>query len=287
MQELHDCLRDLGAEIPISTLKRWAYQKDKDRTLISAPKKRGKGKGKGSVAHWSINALAEAAGIWELRSRAQRRKIPRTAVIRRVQRFAKEVYTHPTLLLSIPDDTADDFDPPLAEVSFALDCPADVEPYLIPYIITMEKARHRWDLREKALVTFRWNKSAKAAGRPGSGASTRALLGVSVTAAPGREEELHFLVDNKDVREHVLESRGQRRKLRAMSPREFKDRGLGITKLIVWPLAVKPIKIDKDENYESALAKYRDELPRDQLRAALRLAYWVETQKKRSAVYDV
>ncbi len=199
--------------------------------------------------------------------------------IRRVQRFAKEAYTHPIVLLSIPEDTDEDVDPPLEGVTFTLESPADVEPFLIPHITAMEKAFHGWNLSRPAIVTFDWSASVRGADRSSS-SSTRELFGVSVDVAPRAEDEIRFLVGGTDVRAYMLKSRQTMRDLRASARKAFEEGRGKIKTRLKWPLAVKSLpRIEKNDEYETVLKKYRAEHSPETLKALLRLAYWQESNK--------
>jgi hypothetical protein len=99
--------------------------------------------------------------------------------IKEVQKCAAKVRTHPTVILSIPDDTGDEHDPPTEDVIFsvAVNCRPSLDRFIIPYVITTEKVRRGLTNDQPAVVTFKWSGSAAAVDRS-SAASTRELLGV-------------------------------------------------------------------------------------------------------------
>ena len=131
------------------------------------------------------------------------------------------MHTHPTVLLSIASDTDEGADPPIEKVRFALECPIDVEPFLIPYIIAMQKAFHLWPLWEPALIMFNWSESARKADPKGH--TSQRDLWVSINVAPRNKDELRFLVGGTDVRADMLHSRQIMRDLRTSDRKAFEE----------------------------------------------------------------
>ena len=219
VSELRDRLHTLGVDVSTRTLQRWAEQ-----GLIPRPEPpRGKGRGKGSISMWPEQAICAAAGVWMLRGGLGPHWSRRTMgwmTIEEVRKYAAKVRTHPTVELSIPEDTREDDDPPFEDVIFSVsvNCPPRLAPFIIPYVIATEKARRGWGLDQPAVVTFNWSGSAKAVDRS-SAAATRELLGVSVDPAHSGNDELRFLVGGEDVREWMSGDRAIHRNLRKELPR--------------------------------------------------------------------
>jgi hypothetical protein len=219
IDELRDSLLTLGVNIPERTLWRWAQ-----KGLIPSPEKRGLGRGKGTtVSVWRDNAVWQAAGIWALRAgfgNNWSRSEMNAETIKTVQQLAAKVYGHPKVLLSIPDNTSDDDDPPVEDVAFSVsaDCPPKLEPFIIPYVTAILKAFWSWRLKEPALITFVWRNSAT---KSESGTIERPICKVSLGEAPHAKDELRFIVDGRDVREWLLQDRALMRALRQRNPPFF------------------------------------------------------------------
>jgi len=274
VSELRDRLHTLGVDVSTRTLQRWAKQE-----LIPQPDPpRGKGRGKGSISVWSERAICAAAGVWMIRGGLGghwSRRILSKETAKKVQHVAAEMYTRPMVLLSLPEDTTDEDDPPLETVTFALDCPPNVEPFLFPYLIATEKARHSWSLGRAAVVSFEWAESAKGTAK-GSHVDTRELIRISVAEAPHGKNELRFLVGGMDVRAYILKSRQIMRDLRASNRMAFEEQGLGIETHAAWPLASNSIRIG-DETWEEVTQKYKKgEVPERERRVRLLWAYHLE-----------
>lgn len=213
--------------------------------------------------------------MWTLRGGKKRKKTPRAITVKKVQHVAAEMYTRPLVLLSLPDNTKDEEEPPLETVTFALDCPPNLEPFLFPYLIATEKARHSWSLERAAVVSFEWAESAKGTAK-GSHVDTRELIRISVAEAPYGKNELRFLVGGTDVRAYILKSRQIMRDLRASNRMAFEERGLGIETRAAWPLASNSIRLG-DETWEEVTQKYKKgEVPEKERRVRLHWAYHLE-----------
>ena len=142
--------------------------------------------------------------------------------IKEVQKFAAKVRTHPTVILSIPDDTRDEHDPRIEDVIFsvAVNCRHSLDRFIIPYVITTEKVRRGLTHDQPAVVTFNWSGSVTAVDRS-SAAPKRELLGISVALAQNGNDELRFVVGGEDVREWMQASRATYRTLRKELPPFF------------------------------------------------------------------
>jgi|GEM_PF-1525690 len=280
VREVQAYLKDyLGFELPEGTLRRWAAE-----GVISAPQRRSMGRG-GSFSHWGGDVPAEAAGVYVLRGGEKRRKTPRATVIKKIQEVAFGIYTHPFVVLSLADDTPDEEDPHLEAVTFELECPPYAEPFLLPYLIATEKARHRWPLERPAIVLFEWAESAR--GRctaeereemPKTAerfASSRELLRVSVADSPHRKDELRFLVGGKDVRETLLESRRVHRASRSRYGERFEEFAGGVPRRVLESLAGHPIRLG-GEKWEKVVQKYKGEVSEREQRVRLRWALHIE-----------
>jgi hypothetical protein len=251
VSELRDHLQALGIEVLERTLMRWA-----DNGLITPPAwPQSRRRRLWSAAPWQERAVWEAAGVWTIRNGSRRhwsRRILSKTTLKKVQRAAAESYEHPTLLLSLPDNTKEEDDPQLDAVAVALECAPNVAPFLRPYLIAFEKARHGWTRGKAATVSFEWAESAK--GAKGEEA-TRELV-VSVTEALHGKDELRFLVGGKDVREHFLEHRQTDRELISKHGPEYRTRVGGVPNGAIWPLASHPIQLG-DDTWEEVYEKYK------------------------------
>ena len=223
MNELRNRLLTLGVYVPKRTLWNWA-----EKELIPSPerreKRRGLGRGKGRTAWvWPESAVWNAAGVWALRAGSgknwSRREIS-SETVKEVQKFAAKVYNHPYVVLSIPHNTRDNYDPSLEDVglSVSVDCPPKLKRFIIPHVTAILKAFWGWRLKEPALITFRWGNSVS---KSESGAFERPLDEVSLGEAPHAKDELRFIVDGRDVRERLLQDRVFMRDLRQSSPPFF------------------------------------------------------------------
>ncbi|MGB9212011.1 MAG: hypothetical protein WCB91_03830, partial [Halobacteriota archaeon] len=186
--------------------------------------------GKTSISASSEQAISTAAGVWMLRGGSGNhwsRRVMSWKTMKQVQKCTAKVRTHPTVELSIPEDTKEDYDPPLEDVTFSVSvsCPPRLEQFIIPYIITTEKARSGWGVDERAVVTFGWSGSAKKKfTKPDRSrwTVTRTLLQVSVDASESDKDELRFFVGGEDVREWMSADRAMLRNLRETLPPFFK-----------------------------------------------------------------
>ncbi|MFZ0011708.1 MAG: hypothetical protein WAL97_07390 [Halobacteriota archaeon] len=254
ISELRNRLIALDVEVSERSLMRWA-----DKKLIAAPAlPEHKRRRLWTAAPWLKDAIWQAAGVWILRDGSSgnwSRRILNEVTVKKVQQVATEMYAHPTVLLSLPDDTKEEDDPPLDAVDFALECAPNVGPYLIPYLVAVEKARHDWPLKKEATVSFEWAESAK--GAKGEEV-TRKLNRVSVTEPLHGKAKLRFFVGEKDVREHFLERRQIHRELIIKNGPEYRIWKGVVPKGCIWPLASKPIHMG-GETSDEVLRKYKKE----------------------------
>ncbi|MGZ4864525.1 MAG: hypothetical protein ACXV5H_04790 [Halobacteriota archaeon] len=243
LNELQKRLTDIHVDIPKNTLRRWVKSE-----LISLSNPR---------------CLEGAVGVWALHKGSGddwSRKVMTDYTVKDVRKFAKKMYTHPNVLLSIPDDTKDDCDPPIEDISFLprVDCPAKIEPFIIPYVIATLKASRGRFLDEPALIVFQWGKLRLYP----NGIYKRFLYGISVQEAPHAKNELRFIIDGQDVRESLLESRAAMRVARASDPENFEKQGLHITTAIGTSLAPEPIDIrDEDDTVDKIYDSYSVKSP--------------------------
>lgn len=226
VSELHDRLLTLGVNVPTRTLQRWAKQE-----LIPPPEPpRGKGRGKGSISVWHEQAISAATGVWTLRAGSGKnwsRKGLSSDTVKEVMKSAAKVRTHPTVELSIPEDTREDDDPPIEDVtlSVSVNCPPRLKQFIIPYVIATVKVCSRgWGPEQLAVVTFSWSGSVKKVKKDdGSGWDCkRGLLRVSVDSAESGKDQLCFLVGGEDVREWMSADRAMLRSLRKTLPPFFR-----------------------------------------------------------------
>lgn len=242
INELKDRLRKLDICISKSTLWRWVKN-----GLIPPPKKPGdKSRVKGV---WDREAIIDAAGAYVLRGGSGQgwsHRAINDKTVKEIKQFAEKLYSHPYAVLSVPDGTGDDCDPPFENIIFSaeVNCPPKIAQFITPYIIATQKACRGCPLKKRALVTFRWGESARMSA---GGVYERPLYGISLSKAP--QDELRFMVGGQDVRAWLLQDRALMRELRARDPAGFEKRGLRITKRIKRPIAAdEPVEIRDADN---------------------------------------
>jgi len=272
VSELRNRLFALDVQVSERTLMRWA-----NNGLIAAPEWPEHWRRRlWTAAPWLEDTIWQAAGVWILRegsSGSWSRRVLSKVTVKKVQEVATGMYTHPTVLLSLPDNIKEEDDPALDAVALVLECAPNMEPYLIPYLVAVEKARHNWPLKKEATVSFEWAESAK--GAKGKEA-TRKLNRVSVTEPLHGKDELRFFVGEKDVREHFLERRQIDRELIIKYAPEYRIRAGGVPKGCIWPLASKPIHVG-GETSDEVLKKYKKgEYPEAERRSRLNWALYQE-----------
>ena len=187
MNELRNRLQMLGVYVPKRTLWNWA-----EKELILSPERRGK-----TARSWS-RQRKNCVGLARERSYGTRLAFGRcvpvperigarreisSETVKEVQKFAAKVYNYPNVVLSIPHNTRDNYDPPLEDVglSVLVDCPPKLKRFIIPHVTAILKAFWGWWLKEPALITFRWGNSVS---KSESGAFERPLEEVSLGEAP-------------------------------------------------------------------------------------------------------
>jgi hypothetical protein len=294
--ELQRRLHELGVDLSvkpdgpvnesasIKKLKRWAYQEN----LISRPLRQGLGRGRGTISLWSIDALAEAAGVWALRGGEKRRKTPRIATVKKVQQFAKEVHVRPRVRLEVSGDTPENEDPPLKQVELAFNyppLPGDVDhSFLKRYLIASEKVRYGWHVERPAIITFEWaDPRPLRRRRPESVLpfSNVEFIQTTVAEAPN-EDSLRVCVNGKDVRGVLLTLRRDARTLRSAHPEVYEKWGLKILTVFEVLFAAKPLPhIEPDATYESITKNYKGEVPESDLRTMRAIALWQEENQIR------
>ncbi len=169
-------------------------------------------------------------GVWTLRQGSGKnwsRRDVSSDTVKAVQKYAAKVRTHPTVELSIPEDTGEDCDPHIEDVTFSVlvDCPPKLEQFISPYVIaTLKTCRRGWGPDQPAMVTLSWSGSVKKVKNDdGTGwVCKRALLRISVDSVKHGKDSMCFLVGGEDVRKWMSADRAMLRNLRKTLPPFFR-----------------------------------------------------------------
>jgi hypothetical protein len=208
IEALQSRLHDLGADIPQTTLRRWAYDK---REIIPRPKrdKRGTGSGKrGRAAFWSEKAVAEAAAVWALQHSPHITKPTPLYLIPYIKRSANCFYKSPTAGYELPmrekgltykSITMNFRYDRYKELEWKQPVHAEWQVLLRTWITTYEKAKRGIPIKEPRQIRFNWRSVDVEEGvnyNPDP-------LGL-VTLAESDHDEIIIMLDGVDFRKQLF-----------------------------------------------------------------------------------
>jgi hypothetical protein len=154
--ELQSRLREVDVEIEDGTLRRWAATK-----LIVGPKRDPRPGRQGARWNWPQKAVEEAAAVWALRHLKLDRfySKPSLDTIKRVKFEAKAIHEK----YKKDAEFHENFPAKIYEKSFDTEGNEryylksfGLHPFIITWIVTVEKVRHKKSVKEPANVIFTW-----------------------------------------------------------------------------------------------------------------------------------
>jgi hypothetical protein len=86
-----------GIQVPVGTIKRWAYTEGTIRDKPPQPVQKGRGK----ASEWPEEALEEAAAVWAVRHHSHTKRLS-PAVIKRINAVADHLYMSPLAYYALP-----------------------------------------------------------------------------------------------------------------------------------------------------------------------------------------
>lgn len=190
IEDITTALAALGLEIPAGTIRRWAAE-----GLIPAPLRVQNPVGRGRLSDWPDAAVEESACVWALRHLNTKVATPTVAVIRKVKELVPVVYDAPWELRvwGVARD---------GRRGIYLWSP-ELHPHLMLWVITREKARHRWPIIKPALVTMVWTREdapegARSARFEGVKLEYADENGLRIRQKGGTRSGLELLTDERD-----------------------------------------------------------------------------------------
>ena len=98
IEQLVDSLLKLGGiQVPVGTMKRWAYTEGTIRDKPPQPVQKGRGK----ASEWPEEALEEAAAVWAVRHHSHAKRLS-PEVIKHINAVADHLYMSPLAYYALP-----------------------------------------------------------------------------------------------------------------------------------------------------------------------------------------